>query len=171
MGFLIDYFLLSTRSLWSINTIFDRQLFHLINMKSSAVTKCDHLPEHFFSQKRKWINDFCWQPHLLLKLVFRMIRLSRHINLREQDYGTKWHRFWLCLHYTVIFISNVQIPALLESELIVDLNSNCHDCSVQQNREKVQWFLAGWYGRISYRWKKVIDDETWLHMVSFVNHL
>ena len=43
------------------------------------------------------------------------------------------------LHHAVIFISNVQIPASVESKLIVDLNSNCHDCSIQKNREKVQW--------------------------------
>ena len=46
-------------------------------------------------------------------------------------------------YVTPIFISNVQIPASVESELIVDVNSNCHDCSIQKNREKVQWFLAG----------------------------
>ena len=71
-----------------------------------------------------------------------MIRLAGHINLREENHGKKWHRFWLRLHHTVIFISNVQIPASVESKLIVDLNSNCHDRSIQKNREKIQWFLA-----------------------------
>ena len=110
-----------------------------------------------FVKRENASMTFCWQPHLLPKLVFWMIRLSRRINLREEDHGKKWHRFWLCLHYTVILISNVQIPASVESKLIVDLNSNCHDCSVQKNREKLQWFLAGWYGRISHWWKKVVS--------------
>ena len=93
-------------------------------MKSSAVTKCDHL-------------------HVIIyirKLVFWIIRLPHHINLRKQDYGKKWDRFLLRLHYTVIFISNVQMPASVGSKLIVDLNSNCHDCSVQKNREKLNGF-------------------------------
>ena len=85
---------------------------------------------------------FCCQPHLLLKLVIWMIRLSR-INLRKEDHGKKSYRFWLCLHDAVIFISNVQIPASVQNKLIGDLNSNCHDYSIQKNREKVQWFLAG----------------------------
>ena len=49
---------------------------------------------------------------------------------RDSDYA----------HITLIFISNVQIPASVESKLIVDLNSNCHDSSVQKNRGKVQCF-------------------------------
>ena len=61
-----------------------------------------------FVKRENASMTFCRQPHLLPKLVFWMIRLSRHIILREEDHGKKWHRFWLCLHYTVIFIQNVQ---------------------------------------------------------------
>ena len=125
--------------------------------------------QFFFKRENKFMTSCC-QPHLLLKLVIWMIRLS-HINLWKENHGKKWHRFWLRLHHAVIFISNVQILASVQNKLIGDLNSNCHDCIIQTNREKVQWFLGGWYGRISHRWKKFVDDETWLHLVSFVNSL
>ena len=59
---------------WSIDSIFDRKIYYLVNIRSSTITQYDHL--NWFSQKRKWIYDFCCQPHLLLKLVIQMIMFS-----------------------------------------------------------------------------------------------
>ena len=44
----------------------------------------------------------------------------------------------------MIFMSNVGIPASvkIEHKLIMDLNSNCRDCSTQKNRAKNLWFSA-----------------------------
>ena len=40
----------------------------------------------------------------------------------------------------MIFISNVQIPTLVGSKLIVDLNSNGYDCSAQRTQKKFNGF-------------------------------
>ena len=71
------------------------------------------------------------------------------------------------LHHAVIFISNLQIPASVESKLIVDLNSNCHDCSIQKNREKVQWIWQ--VDMVEF----LINERNLsiMKLVSFVNHL
>ena len=78
---------------------------------------------------------FCWEPHLFLQLVVLIIRLLLG---SLQNHKKKWHRFWLHLHHTIIFMSNIKISASVKINWSVDLNSKCHDCSIKK-RSKVLW--------------------------------
>ena len=55
------------------------------------------------------------------------------------DYGKKWHIFWLPLHHTDFHFKHLNM-SFIENKLIVDLNSNCHDCSTQKTEEKLHGF-------------------------------
>ena len=100
-------------------------------------------------QKRKHIYDFLLSTESFAKISYLNDFFVTYQSVK--DHSKKWHRFRLHLHDTVIFISDVQIPAQLQNKLIMDLNSDCHDCSIQKNIGKVQWFLADRYGRISHQ--------------------
>ena len=72
----------------------------------------------------------------------------------------------------MIFVSNVQIPASVESKLILDLNSNCHDCSVQKNREKFNGFWQAYIVEflIDERKSSMVKlDYIWFHLSTTFN--
>ena len=90
LSFFMNEFLLSTifwinhHYIFSINLYYlfsgSHKFYFVTDMKSSIITKCDHL--NFLSHKRKHIYDFLLSTKSFAKLVTWMIRLS-HISLQK----------------------------------------------------------------------------------------
>ena len=79
-----------------------------------------------------------------------------------EDYVKEWHRFWLPLHHTVIFISNIWISASVKINWLWTWTLIVRTAAFQRTEKKAAWFLANRYGRISHQWKKTVNDMTFL---------
>ena len=122
-----------------------------------------------FLTRENALMTFCCQPNLLLKVGIQMIR-GLHISLWKTMGKVTQTLVTLTSHCDFHF-KHLKM-SFIENKLIVDLNSNCHDCSTKKNRRKVAWFLANWYGRISHRRKKTVNDRTfccqWHYLLKLV---
>ena len=80
---------------------------------------------------------FCCQPHLLRKVGIQMIRLL-HISL--------WNTMGKVAQILVTLTSHCDFHfkhlniSFIKNNLIVDLNSNCHECSIKKTEEKFHGF-------------------------------
>ena len=108
--------------------------------------------------------SFCWQPHLFLELVVWIIRM---LLSSLQNHKKIWHRFWWHLKHTVIFMSNIRISASVKINWSLTWTPSVMTAALKINGSK----FYNWFGRISQWWKKTVNDQTWLHLVSFANHL
>ena len=165
-SFFINDFLLMTR-LCDQLTLFLTEKYYILSIWEVLPSLIVTISISFLSGENAFMT-FCCQPNILLKVVIQMIRLS-HISLWK-TMGKVAKNLVMVTSYCD-FHFKCSNTSFSENKLIMDLNWNCRDCSIEKNKRKVLWFSADWYGRISHWWKKTIDDKTWLHLVSFANSL
>ena len=117
VSFFMNEFLLSTiiwinrHYVFSINHYYlfsgSHKFYFVTDMKSSIMTKCDHL--NFLCQKRKPIYDFLLSTKSFAKISYLDDKVVTYQS--AEDHGKNWHRFCLRLHQTVILMSNIRISA------------------------------------------------------------
>ena len=110
----------------------------------------------YFLSRENAFMTFCCQPNLLLKVFIQMmIRLS-HISLWK-TMGTVAKNLVMLASYCD-FHFKCSNTSFSENKLIMDLNWNCRDYSVQKNKGKVLWFSADLhtFSRIHINERKVL---------------
>ena len=129
MGFFIDNFRLSKR-FCDQSTLFLTDI-HIILSIREVPPSLNVIISIFFLNRKNAIMTFYFQSSLLLNVIIQMIRLS-HISLWNTMGKVAQILFILTSHCDFHF-KHLNI-SFSENKLIVDLNSNCHDCSIQKNR-------------------------------------